>query len=129
LSMLMVAHCPKCGQVYQKNIRNMCKDCTAAHDNLLNACHSYLRDHRKATNEELIEATGITEAQLTAFIKESRLPLYSHPNLTYACSSCGGRIRQHQLCANCRARITEDIQRMNEREAKQRANVFHYRDR
>lgn len=127
VSMLMVDHCPKCGKVFQKNLRNMCQECTKAYDNLLNACHTYLRDHRKATTEELSEATGVTDQQLMAFVKDSRLPLYSYPNLTYPCSSCGSRIRQHNMCIPCRGRITEDINRMKEQEAKDRGRGFQIR--
>jgi uncharacterized C2H2 Zn-finger protein len=123
----MVEHCPRCGKVYQKNLRNMCQECTKSYDNLLNACHAYLRDHRKATTEELSEATGVTDQQLMAYIKDSRLPLYSYPNLTYPCSSCGCRIRQHNLCLNCRSRITDDINRMKEQEAKDRGRGFQIR--
>ncbi|TVY11543.1 flagellar protein [Paenibacillus cremeus] len=131
MTMLMVSNCPKCGKVYQKNVRNMCQECIRSFDNELDQCLNYLRDHRKATTEELSEGTGVKVSQIVSFIKESRLLLMSYPNLTYPCNSCNSPIRQHNLCATCRIRIVSDVNEMKEKEAKakERGIGFQIRDR
>ncbi|WP_248925353.1 flagellar protein [Paenibacillus hamazuiensis] len=128
MSVLMVANCPKCGKVFQKNLRNMCQDCMRAVDGDFQKCYSYLRMNRKATTEELNRDTGVSVQQITLFIKDNRLPLIDYPNLTYACASCGGPIRRNNICVPCATRLTAQINDMKEKEAKKHQGVgFHSR--
>ncbi|AEI41271.1 flagellar protein [Paenibacillus mucilaginosus] len=130
MTMLKVAHCSGCGQVYQKNIRNLCQDCCRSLDDELDRCESYLRRNRRATTEQLREATGVPVKKITAFLKENRLHLASYPNLTYPCNSCQAPIRQHHLCCSCRVRIITDLHILMEQEAKKapRPSAFQIRN-
>ncbi|MCZ8512869.1 flagellar protein [Paenibacillus filicis] len=131
MTLLKVANCPSCGKVFQKNLRNLCQACIDSYEHDFNACYSYLRDHRKAANAELSNATGVSESRILGFIKENKLLLSQYPNLHYTCGSCRKPIRQNQLCADCRCRITRDINLLKEQEAKklERGTGFQIRDR
>ncbi|MCZ8520607.1 MULTISPECIES: flagellar protein [Paenibacillus] len=129
MTMLKVANCPQCGQVYQKNIRELCQDCCRSLDTELSRCEAFLRGNRKATTEELLAGTGVPLKRITAFLKENRLHLASYPALTYPCNSCQAPIRQHHLCCTCRVRIVTDLRVLKEKEAKAapRSSAFQIR--
>jgi ribosomal protein L32 len=129
MSILMVANCPGCGQVFQKNLRNLCMSCMKTYDNEFDACIKYLRMNRKATTEELSSASAVAKKRIIAWIKEKRLSIRDYPNLTYPCSSCGGPENQHDICTSCRTRFTKEIREMQEKEAKQRHQGIGFRSR
>ncbi|SDC38115.1 flagellar operon protein TIGR03826 [Paenibacillus sp. UNCCL117] len=131
MTMLKVANCPSCGQVFQKNLRNLCQGCQRAVDADFTACSDYLRKAHKATTSELSEATGVSLRQIHAFIKENKLPATFYPGLTYPCSSCGAGVRKGHLCTSCSVRLTAEIRQMRDKEekAKERGAGFQIRDR
>ncbi|MFH5184807.1 flagellar protein [Paenibacillus sp. TAB 01] len=116
MSILAVANCPCCGKVYQKNIRNLCMDCMRALDNDLDTCYTYLRSHRKATTEELRQATGVSVQLITEWIKSKRLSINDYPNLSYPCDSCGAPIRHQKLCFPCSTRLAREIRELQPKE-------------
>ncbi|MNQ87790.1 hypothetical protein D3C85_1030290 [compost metagenome] len=116
---LMVANCPRCGKVFQKNLRNQCTACsTNIHDQLRN-CLDFLRRNYRSTNEQVCVVTGVSILQLQVWMKEGKLQLADYPNLNYQCASCAEPIRQHKLCVDCSTRISRDIRQLNEKGAVQ----------
>ncbi|NGZ74339.1 hypothetical protein [Saccharibacillus alkalitolerans] len=97
---LLVDYCPKCGTIFQKNLRNLCASCSSQTDRSLNLCLDRLWTRPKSTTQELSDATGVSISELHAFIKSGRLPS-SYPNLTYPCESCGHETRSGRLCSSC----------------------------
>jgi predicted amidophosphoribosyltransferase len=118
MSILMVANCPGCGKVFQKNLRNLCLDCVKSLQNEFDTCDRYLRGNRRATTEQLSMATGVSVKQIIIWVKEKRLPEIDYPNLKYPCNSCSEPIRQQELCSSCRVRLTKDIHEMHAKEVK-----------
>ncbi|NHN28793.1 flagellar protein [Paenibacillus agricola] len=118
MSILMVANCPGCGKVFQKNLRNLCSYCVIALQSEFDACDRYLRSNRKSTTQQLSMATGVSEKQIMLWIKERRLSPSDYPNLTYPCNSCREPIRQQEMCMSCRTRLTNDIREMQAKEVK-----------
>ncbi|MEK3721706.1 flagellar protein [Paenibacillus sp. FSL H8-0034] len=129
MSILMVANCPGCGKVFQKNLRNLCQDCVSNLQNEFNACDRYLRSNRKATTEQLSEAVGVSVKQIIIWIKDKRLPVTDYPNLTYPCNSCREPIRQQEMCYPCRSRLTKDIREMQDKDASRVQQGFGFRSR
>lgn len=121
---LAVEHCPSCGKVYQKNLRNLCHECIHKFDSALNQCIDYLRNYRKATNEELSQGTGVSVQQIVRFIKDSRISLASHPGLTYPCKACEASIRAGQMCVSCNNRIVGEWRRLVEKDMRERGTGF-----
>lgn len=111
---LMVANCPRCGKVFQRNLRNQCTTCsTSINDQLKNGL-DFLRRNYRSTNEQVCEAIGVSDLQLQVWMKEGKLQLSDYPNLNYQCASCAEPIRQHKLCVACSTRISRDIRQLNE---------------
>ena len=129
---LQVEHCPSCGKVYQKNLRNLCSACTQQYDRELTLCFDYLRRDRKADNDRLSGGTGLPPKRIIQFIMDRRLSLYDYPNLCYYCELCRTPIRSEKLCYSCRTRISEDISKMQEEEQRRKppsSHTFKVRDR
>ncbi|MED4603451.1 flagellar protein [Paenibacillus validus] len=120
MTMLKVANCPKCGKVFQMNLRSLCQGCQRELDSEFDQCSAYLRDNRKASTEALSEATGVPVQRIYTFIQDNRLPVSFYPGLTYPCKSCGSPIRQQKMCTPCRVRIISDVKDLENREARAR---------
>lgn len=105
-----VDHCSECGKVYQKNLRNMCMDCSARLDNDYRLCYRYLLRNRKADVDELSRSTGVSAARITQMIKDGKLPMGDYPRLGYGCEWCGTTIRSGRLCTTCGSKIHKEIQ-------------------
>ena len=118
MSILAVANCPGCGRVFQRNLRNMCMDCIKSIDDEFEACYRFMLYNRRATTEQLRQATGVSQQRITQWMKDHRLSAADFPNLTYSCNSCGAPIRQHHLCLPCSSRLTRDIRELHAQEAK-----------
>lgn len=97
---LMVDYCPRCGSIYQKNMRNMCNGCRDELDQKLNHCLDHLWRNPKSTTEQLSAATGMDMQELYRYIQEGRFT-YNHPNLTFPCECCSQPINRGRLCNQC----------------------------
>ncbi|OAS22910.1 hypothetical protein A8708_10130 [Paenibacillus oryzisoli] len=111
---LMVANCPRCGKVFQRNLRNQCMECSTSMNDQLMDCVNYLRRNYRSSNEQVCAATGVSNVQLQVWMKEGKLHLSDYPNLSYPCASCAEPIRVHKLCVSCSTRITSDIRKLTE---------------
>jgi hypothetical protein len=110
---LMVGNCPRCGKVYQKNVRNQCIDCSREMDSALFRCLDFLRRNHKSTNEQVSEAIKVSHEQIYTWLKENRLYISDYPNLNYPCATCGGSIRKNKLCTECSVKLSKEIQNLN----------------
>jgi len=113
---LQVAHCPDCGNVFQKNVRNLCTSCMAILDEQMLSLDRYLLRNRFATTEELAAATSVAPQKIRSWIRKGRLKIFDYPNMTDQCDLCLAAIRRGHLCSSCSKRINEDITRTIERE-------------
>ncbi|NEW06154.1 flagellar protein [Paenibacillus sp. SYP-B3998] len=113
---LIVANCPRCGKVFQKNLRNQCSDCSHGLDSMLNRVLEFLRKNHRSSCEQVQAATGVTLDQMYGWMKEGKLFLSDYPNLHYRCASCSSPIRNHKLCADCTYRLNKDIRALKEKE-------------
>jgi flagellar operon protein (TIGR03826 family) len=107
--MLNILNCPRCGKVYAKNQRNMCPACIKISDEECERCTKYLRENKTVSIKELSEATKVEINQIGRFIREKRLSIATSPNIHYACETCGGPIRDGNICRACRNRFNSDI--------------------
>ncbi|PZD94381.1 hypothetical protein DNH61_18440 [Paenibacillus sambharensis] len=116
LKELQVAHCPSCGNVYQKNLRNLCSECSSRLDNQLSAIDRYLAGNRFADTASLSKCTGVPVKTIHSFIRSRKLCIQNYPNLTTACESCSSPVREAKLCTSCSRRLTAEIYSMLEQE-------------
>lgn len=106
-----LANCVRCGEVFAKGLRNICKKCYQEEEDAFNKVYKFLtvRKNRQATILEIVDATDVDEDLIIKFIKEKRLRSSDFPNLTYACDRCGNPILEGKLCGSCREQILTDM--------------------
>jgi len=114
-------NCYRCGRLFAKAFRDLCPNCLKDIEAEYNKCMDYLRKERKASMSELSEATGVSIAQITKFIREGRISIADLPNMFLGCETCGATIREGNLCETCRRRLLGDLQKSHETKAQAEA--------
>ncbi|PSL48568.1 flagellar operon protein (TIGR03826 family) [Salsuginibacillus halophilus] len=106
-----LANCPRCGNLFVKAFTNVCNDCKRELDKHFETVYKFIkkRDNRMATMKQVVEATGVSEEDITRFVKEGRLKTSQFPNLDYGCEQCGTRISEGRLCDSCRGQIDSGL--------------------
>lgn len=113
---LRVAHCPSCGNVFQKNARNLCSSCATVVDEHLLSIERYLMRNRLATTEQTADATSLPLKQIRTWIRKGKIRIFNYPNLSDECDLCATSIRSGNLCYSCMNKIKDDISMTFERE-------------
>lgn len=111
-------NCPRCGGLFVKALRPICNACHKEIDVMFQTVYTFIRkrDNRKATLQEVVEATGVDETYILQFIREGRIQLAQFPNLTYPCDVCGTMIREGKICGSCRTKMSEDMNKFKAQE-------------
>ncbi|WP_394297957.1 flagellar protein [Gordoniibacillus kamchatkensis] len=91
-----------------KGIHEYCPSCMKDIEEQYEKCYKYLRENRQSTFPELSEATGVSIRQITKFVREGRISLANHPNMSYECEVCGAAIREGAMCDSCRQKLLKD---------------------
>lgn len=107
---LNVSNCPRCGKLFAPGLYDVCNACQRYIEDQYEICKTYLREQKSATITELSDATGVPIRQITKFIREGRISLKDAPNMSYPCEACGVLIREHNICNECRLRLTKEMQ-------------------
>ncbi|MBW5444780.1 hypothetical protein GE107_01715 [Cohnella sp. CFH 77786] len=116
IDLLKIAHCPSCGNVFQKNLRNLCADCSSEEDRLFQATERTMLRNRLFSNAEVAEAVSVPPEKIRSWIRSGKLRIADYPNLSDQCDLCKAPIRSGHLCLSCAGRIKGDIARMREQE-------------
>ncbi|WEK52955.1 MAG: hypothetical protein P0Y55_10125 [Candidatus Cohnella colombiensis] len=107
---LNVANCPKCGKIFQRNIRNLCQSCSTEEDTHLKVLEQQLLRNRQLSNAELSSKVAIPEDKIRYLIRSGKLRLHDYPNLADSCDNCEAPIRKGTLCLSCSTKIQNDIE-------------------
>lgn len=108
MSLNNVSNCSRCGKLFMKSIHEYCPSCMKDIEAQYDKCYKYLREHRQTTFQELSDATEVSVKQIMKFIREGRISIANHPNMSYACDVCGVPIREGAMCENCRQKLLKD---------------------
>jgi flagellar operon protein (TIGR03826 family) len=113
-----LTNCHRCGKLTYKTLQNICPRCREEIEEEYLRCARYLRQkqNRHATIHELSEATGVSEKQIIAFIREGRILTEQNPNLTYPCQLCQSPIQSGYLCQACANRIRKETEQAKTRD-------------
>lgn len=111
---LNVTNCSKCGRLMVRGLRALCPKCLQDIEEQYRKCLEYLREHKGCTLVELSEATGVSVAQITKFIREGRISIVDYENMSYGCEVCGAPIREGHMCDACRQRLVRDLKTAQE---------------
>ncbi len=119
-----VQNCPNCGNIFRKTTWSVCQDCKNEMEIELSKCTDFIRRNRQVTMSQLVEQTGVTELNITKYIKEGKINISDLPNLSYACDLCADRIRKGNLCVSCRLKINSDIEKMKHQDIQDREKAI-----
>jgi flagellar operon protein (TIGR03826 family) len=118
-----VQNCPNCGNIFRKTTWPICQDCKNEMENELSKCTDFIRRNRQTTMSQLIEQTGVSETNITKYIRDSKINISDVPNLSYPCDLCETNIRKGNLCLDCRKRINSDIDKMKVQEVRDKEKL------
>ena len=105
-----IKNCPVCGRPYVEMGRKMCRECYEKEEKMELEVIHYVRDHPKATGEEVMEATGVPASVIRRMIREGRF-VDENFKIDYPCARCGRSIITGKLCQDCLAKLHNRIQK------------------
>lgn len=98
---MAIANCKRCGRIFNRVRRDICTSCIAEEDKMFILVRDYLREHRDAYMQDVIEGTGVDMDVLIQMIQDGRIILTDNPNMNYACERCGGATQSGRFCGKC----------------------------
>lgn len=121
--MLQIAHCPRCGELFQKQTRDVCSSCFRKLDENYQLIDRFLRrrENREATIEQIEIGTEVTKYDIYYITRIGKLNTERYPNLGYPCENetCDELIPKGRLCASCLSKIKNGL----EQEQKEKERV------
>lgn len=103
-------NCIRCGKVFGSVGSRVCPACLEAEEADFQRVKEFLRTTPKARIFEVVEATGVSEAQVLEFIRTGRLIAEGLGEALMAnCERCGRPISQGRFCAECVAALGKEI--------------------
>ncbi|MBC7216847.1 MAG: MerR family transcriptional regulator [Candidatus Caldatribacterium sp.] len=126
---MTLARCKRCGVIFQKVIdRDICPACLEKEEEEFQKVKEFFRQHPKARLEEVSEATGVDKKTILEFLKEGRLQVAEglEPIAELFCERCGKPISSGRLCDECRKKVAQLVQGVEEK--KTRGPDFYFKD-
>ena len=117
---MAVANCKRCGRIYNRVRRDICVNCIGDEDKAFQTVRKYLREHRDATMENVVESTGVELDLIVDMIRDGRIILRDNPNLTYECDRCGKPTQSGRYCTTCTQELASNLSGAAEEVRKQR---------
>lgn len=104
---MSLKNCPECGKLFLDNSVGVCPDCYAKREQDELKVADYLREVRKASLEEIHQATGVKHNTIMRMLNAGRI--FSDFEVTYPCENCGAAINQGRLCTKCSQNFLEQV--------------------
>jgi flagellar operon protein (TIGR03826 family) len=104
-----IANCKRCGRIYNRVRRDICPACIEEEDKIFVKVRNFLREHKNAYMDDVIEGTGVDMETLIQMIQDGRVILSNNPNMGYACERCGGITRSGRFCAKCTTELARTL--------------------
>jgi len=98
-----LANCKECGKLFVKISSDICPECQKKEEEDFNRVREYLKTHPNANLQEIIDATGVSEAKVSKFIRAGRL------SIKPTCESCGKPIDSGRFCPECRLKLLREV--------------------
>jgi len=103
-SWMELRNCPECGRLFRYIGIALCPACVDADDKLFLKVRSHLADHRGIGVDDLAEATEVSVARITRWLREGRMELHVADG-TLTCECCDAPIRTGRFCLSCRSHL------------------------
>jgi len=120
-----IGNCSKCGKmIIVTPVNDLCVDCLKEEEEAFEKVSKFLKkkENRRASMEEVVEATGVEEELIYKFIRKGRIQLVHFPNLGYPCEICGKIIRTGKLCDDCSKNLQSELRDLKVKEALENKN-------
>lgn len=98
-----LANCKECGKLFLKTSSDICPECQKKEEEDFNRVKEYLKENPTSSISEIMEATGVSEAKISKFIRAGRL------SIKPTCESCGKVIDSGRLCPECRVKLLKEV--------------------
>ena len=106
---MALKYCPECGKLYLENPVGICPDCQAAEEPLAEKVREFLRNSKKATIEEIHQATGVKHKTILRMIRSGRIQSDTGAAIFFNCESCGAPISEGRFCDACSRKLTGEL--------------------
>ena len=73
-----------------------------------NVVRNFVRDHNKATIQEIVQGTGVKERIVIRMIKAGRF-IETGIKIKYPCEKCGHMISRGKLCEKCSNALVQQV--------------------
>lgn len=104
---MTLKHCPDCGKLFLDNPAGICPECYRKQEEDELKVADYLRENKRASLEEIHQATGVKHKVIMRMISAGRIIVGAE--VSYPCETCGEPITQGRLCAKCSRNILEQL--------------------
>ncbi|MDL5376583.1 flagellar protein [Exiguobacterium mexicanum] len=104
-------YCPSCAEVDFQNFLKV---------------RDFIREpaNKQTTIGALVEATGVSELDITRYIHEGRLIIKDNPSLNIACVRCGNPTNQGKVCAGCQSDMQQELKGLQTSVTKQSVRAY-----
>lgn len=104
---MKLINCIECGNLCVESPLKLCQDCMRAETEAEDRVAEYLRSTRKASLEDIHQATGVKHRTILRMIKRGRI--FSDTIVSYPCETCGAPITEGRVCDDCSKNIISQL--------------------
>ncbi len=98
-----VKNCKKCGKVFNYIAGlPICPACKERLEDKFQEVKEYVRDHRTASMNDIIDDCDVERKQVEQWVREERLIFSEESPIKFNCEKCGKTIRSGRLCDKCK---------------------------
>lgn len=119
--------CQTCGRLFMKQSRSpYCPSCAEVDFQNFLKVRDFIREpaNKQTTIGALVEATGVSELDITRYIHEGRLIIKDNPSLNIACVRCGNPTNQGKVCADCQSDMQQELKGLQASVTKQSVRAY-----
>lgn len=103
--------CEWCDKLFQSKGHKLCDACKVVDMKRFSTVSEFIRDsrNRESTLNEIVETTGVSEKDISRYIREGRLIVKDLPNFGISCVACGKLTNDGNMCRGCRTSLSESF--------------------
>lgn len=98
-------NCPKCGKPFTYIKNPICRECQEEEDAIFETVRHYLKENGDKTLEEVAEATDVSVKKILRYIKEGKIDISNHDNISGFCEKCNAPINSGRYCDSCAKKL------------------------
>lgn len=106
---MALKYCPECDRLYAENPVGICLDCQEAEEPLVEKVREFLRESRKATIEDVHQATGVKHKVILRMLRTGQIETEHGLSLFFNCESCGAPISDGRFCESCSRKLSGEL--------------------